>query len=41
MELYDYQNDLVDRARQAYVDGYKAPCIVIDALFILIQGVVT
>lgn len=28
MELYDYQNDLVDRARQAYVDGYKAPCIV-------------
>ncbi|MGH1833321.1 DEAD/DEAH box helicase [Enterococcus gilvus] len=28
MELYDYQNDLVKRARQAYIDGFKAPCIV-------------
>ena len=28
MELYDYQNDLVKRARQAYIEGFKAPCIV-------------
>ncbi|MDT2783601.1 DEAD/DEAH box helicase [Enterococcus asini] len=28
IQLYDYQQDLVDRARQAYHDGYHAPCIV-------------
>jgi len=27
-KLYDYQQRLVDRARQAYTEGYKAPCIV-------------
>ena len=27
-KLYDYQQRLVERARQAYIDGYKAPCIV-------------
>jgi superfamily II DNA or RNA helicase len=28
MKLYDYQNDLVKRAKQAYIEGFKAPCIV-------------
>lgn len=28
-QLYDYQQDLVDRARQSYIEGYKAPCIVL------------
>lgn len=28
IQLYDYQQDLVDRARKAYHDGYHAPCIV-------------
>lgn len=28
IQLYDYQQDLVDRARQAYHGGYHAPCIV-------------
>lgn len=28
IKLYDYQEDLVKRTRQAYIDGYKAPCIV-------------
>lgn len=27
-QLYDYQQKLVDKARQAYIDGYKAPCVV-------------
>lgn len=27
-QLHDYQQTLVNKARQAYVDGYKAPCIV-------------
>src|SRR5690554_4445411 len=27
-KLHDYQQRLVDKARQAYKDGYKAPCIV-------------
>lgn len=26
--LHDYQRTLVNRARQAYIDGYKAPCVV-------------
>jgi len=26
--LHDYQQTLVDKTRQAYVDGYKAPCVV-------------
>lgn len=26
--LHDYQQRLVDRARQSYVDGYKSPCVV-------------
>ena len=26
--LHDYQQKLVDRTRQSYVDGYKAPCVV-------------
>lgn len=28
IKLYDYQQSLVNRARQAYADGFKAPCIV-------------
>lgn len=28
MKLYDYQQDLVDRTRQSYRDGFNAPCIV-------------
>ena len=28
IKLYDYQQKLVNKARQAYADGYKAPCIV-------------
>lgn len=28
MKLYDYQQDLVNRTRQAYIKGYNAPCIV-------------
>lgn len=28
MKLYDYQQDLVDRTRQSYIDGFNAPCIV-------------
>ena len=28
IQLYDYQQSLVNRARQAYADGFKAPCIV-------------
>jgi superfamily II DNA or RNA helicase len=27
-KLHDYQKTLVDKARQAYIDGYKAPCVV-------------
>lgn len=27
-QLHDYQRTLVDKARQAYADGFKAPCIV-------------
>ncbi len=27
-ELHDYQQILVGKARQSYVDGYKAPCVV-------------
>lgn len=27
-ELHDYQQTLVDKARNSYVDGYKAPCVV-------------
>lgn len=27
-KLYDYQQKLVNQARQSYADGYKAPCIV-------------
>ena len=28
IQLYDYQQSLVNQARQAYADGFKAPCIV-------------
>lgn len=28
IKLHDYQQNLVNKARQAYKDGYKAPCIV-------------
>ena len=28
IKLYDYQQKLVDKARKAYADGYRAPCIV-------------
>ncbi|MCW6661866.1 DEAD/DEAH box helicase [Aerococcaceae bacterium NML201209] len=28
IKLYDYQQSLVDKARNAYRDGYKSPCIV-------------
>lgn len=28
-KLFDYQQDLVNRALKAYADGYKAPCIVL------------
>ena len=28
INLYDYQKELVEKARNAYKDGYKAPCIV-------------
>ncbi|MEG0285031.1 MAG: DEAD/DEAH box helicase family protein [Vagococcus sp.] len=28
MKLYDYQQDLVNRTRQSYIDGFNAPCIV-------------
>lgn len=27
-QLHDYQETLVSKARQAYVDGFKAPCVV-------------
>lgn len=27
-ELHDYQEELVTRAKQSFVDGYKSPCIV-------------
>ncbi len=27
-QLHDYQQTLVDKARQSYVDGYKSPCVV-------------
>src|SRR5690625_4352587 len=27
-QLHDYQQNLVDKARQSYVDGYVSPCIV-------------
>lgn len=27
-DLHDYQEDLVTRARQSFIDGYKSPCIV-------------
>jgi superfamily II DNA or RNA helicase len=27
-KLHDYQQTLVNKARQAYVDGYKSPCVV-------------
>ena len=29
MQLRPYQNDLVEQVRQAWRDGYKAPCIVL------------
>lgn len=28
IKLYDYQQNLVDKVRQAYIDGYKSPCVV-------------
>ena len=28
IELYDYQKELVNKAREAYIQGFKAPCIV-------------
>lgn len=28
-QLYDYQQDLVDRSREAYQSGYRSPCIVL------------
>lgn len=28
IKLYDYQEELVNKARQAYKDGYRSPCIV-------------
>lgn len=28
IQLYDYQEKLVSKTRKAYIDGYKAPCIV-------------
>lgn len=28
IQLYDYQENLVSKTRKAYIDGYKAPCIV-------------
>lgn len=28
IQLYDYQNTLVEKARQSYRDGYQAPCVV-------------
>lgn len=28
-QLYNYQKELVDRARQSYVNGYNSPCIVL------------
>lgn len=28
IKLYDYQNTLVEKARQSYRDGYQAPCVV-------------
>ena len=28
IELFDYQKELVNKAREAYIQGYKAPCIV-------------
>ena len=28
IQLYDYQQSLVNQARQAYADGFKSPCIV-------------
>lgn len=28
IQLYDYQENLVNKTRKAYIDGYKAPCIV-------------
>lgn len=27
-ELYDYQEDLIKRARESFINGYRAPCIV-------------
>src|SRR5699024_3477029 len=27
-QLHEYQQSLVDKARQSYADGYKSPCIV-------------
>lgn len=29
MQLRPYQNDLVEQVRQAWREGYKAPCIVL------------
>lgn len=28
IELYDYQKELIERTRTAYINGYRAPCIV-------------
>ncbi|SLM93108.1 hypothetical protein FM106_05860 [Brachybacterium faecium] len=28
IELYDYQQDLIDRTRGAFAQGYNSPCIV-------------
>jgi len=28
IKLYDYQNTLVEKARQSYRDGYQSPCVV-------------
>lgn len=29
MQLYDYQNDLIDNLSRSWRDGYKRPCIVL------------
>ncbi|MGO2565862.1 MAG: DEAD/DEAH box helicase family protein, partial [Brochothrix thermosphacta] len=28
IKLYDYQEDLINRTREAFSTGYKSPCIV-------------
>ena len=30
MQLRPYQNEIIDNVRKAWINGYKAPCVVLS-----------